>query len=212
MWGALGELLKDVSVLVASAVAIWGITAWRREHVGKKKLDTAEEMLSLFYQARDAIRDIRSPGSFTSEASGRARHPNEGDDDARIRDMAYIPVARYQRQSELFGKLRSLRYRAMAQFGTQIGKPFDDLDTVVREILAATATLTNLWRNLGAPDNTGRNLELQRRLEARIWAGATVDGPDEMAVTIDGIVDEMEKLARPQVDRAFGGWHWGRRR
>jgi hypothetical protein len=213
MGGNVAEFLKSASIVIASCVAIWGINAWRREHVGKKRLDTAEEMLSLFYQARDAIGDIRSPGSFASEASGRARHPNESDDDARIQDMAYIPIARYQRQSELFGKLKSLRYRAMAQFGPHFGKPFDDLDTVLREILTSTSTLANLWRNLGGPDNAPRNLELQRRLEARIWAGANADGgPDEMAVRVDAIVSEVETLARPQIDRAFGGWHWRRKK
>jgi hypothetical protein len=209
MSGNVAEFLKSASIVIASGVAIWGISAWRREHVGKKRLDTAEEMLSLFYQARDAIADIRSPGSFASEASGRARPPGESDDDARIRNMAYIPIARYQRQSELFGSLKSLRYRAMAQFGAHFGKPFDDIDTVVRGILAATSTLANLWRNLGGPDNAPRNLELQRELEARIWAGATVDGgPDEMAVRVDAIVSEVERLARPQVDRAFNVWPW----
>lgn len=211
MGGNIAEILKSASIVIASGVAIWGITAWRREHVGKKRLDTAEEMLSMFYQARDAISDIRSPGSVASEASGRTRHPGESDDDSRIRDTAYIPIARYQRQSELFGKLKSLRYRAMAQFGPHFGKPFDDLDTVVREILAATSTLANLWRNLGGPNNADRNLQLMRTLEARIWAGANADGgPDELAVRIDTIVNAVEGLARPQVDRAFGGWHWWR--
>jgi hypothetical protein len=213
MGGNVAEFLKSASIVVASGVAIWGINAWRREHVGKKRLDTAEEMLSLFYQARDAIADIRSPGSFATEASGRARHPDESDDDARVRDMAYIPIARYQRQSELFGKLKTLRYRAMAQFGPHSGKPFDDLDQVLREILAATHTLAGLWRNLGGPNNRDRNLELQRKLEARIWAGADPDGgPDTMAARIDAIVNEVERLARPQVDRAFGGWHWWRKK
>jgi hypothetical protein len=207
------ESLKSASIVVASWVAIWGISAWRREHVGKKRLDTAEEMLSLFYQARDAIGEIRSPGSFASEASGRARSPYESEEDASIRDRAYIPIARYQRQSEFFGKLKSLRYSAMAQFGPHFGKPFDDLDQVVREILAATSTLANLWRNLGGPENAGRNLELMRKLEARIWAGASADGgTDEMAVRIDTIVSEVETLARPQIDRAFGSWYWWRKK
>jgi hypothetical protein len=203
------EFLKSASVLVASGVAIWGISAWRREHVGKKRLDTAEEMLSLFYRARDAITEIRSPGSFASEASGRARAPHESEEDARVRDMAYIPIARYQRQSELFGKLKSLRYSAMAQFGPHLGKPFDDLEMVVHEILAATSTLANLWRNLGGPNNADRNLALMRTLEARIWAGADMEGnPDAIATKVDAIVSEVEKLARPQIDRAFGGWRW----
>lgn len=204
-WSDVAEFLKSASILVASGVAIWGISAWRREHVGKKRLDTAEEMLSLFYQARDAINDIRNPASVASEASGRARQPVENEDDARVRDMAYIPFARYQKQSEVFGKLKSVRYRAMAQFGLHFGKPFDDLDMVVREILAATTVLAQMWRNSAAE----RNLQTLRTLEARIWAGADADGnPDAIAARVDMIVSEVEKLARPQIDRAFGSWGW----
>jgi hypothetical protein len=182
-----------VSILVASGVAIWGISAWGREHVGKKKLDTAEEMLSLFYHARDAISGIRSPGSFASEASGRTRHPEESEDDAKVRDMAYIPYARYQRQSELFGNLKSVRYRAMAQFGLHFSKPFDDLDLVVREILAATTVLAQLWRNLGHPSVVDRNLQTQRALESKIWAGADAEGnPDAIAVRVNVVVSEVD--------------------
>jgi hypothetical protein len=208
-WSDVAEFLKSASIVVASGVAIWGISAWRREHLGKKRLDTAEEMLSLFYQARDAIIEIRSPGSVASEASGRARAPYESEEDASIRDRAYIPIARYQRQSELFGKLKSLRYRAMAQFGPHFGKPFDDLDRVIREILTATSTLANLWRSLGAPENAERNRAFMLALEARIWAVTDMDGnPDAMASRVDAIVSEVEKLARPQIDRVFGGWSW----
>ena len=48
------------------------------------------------------------------------------------------------------------RYSAMAQFGPHLGKPFHDLDTVLREILAATSTLANLWQqNPMAPGGVG---------------------------------------------------------
>jgi hypothetical protein len=207
VWNDVAEFLKSVSILVASGVAIWGISAWRREHVGKKRLDTAEEMLSLFYQARDAIRDIRNPGSFASESSGRVRNPEESEEDAKARDMAYIPIARYQRQSEVFGKLRSVRYRAMAQFGPPIGKPFDDLDRIIAEIMSATSVLPRLWKDSGNSRLEERNLPFRAKMEARIWAGVDDDGkPDALTLRVDAIVSEVENLARPQINRAFGGW------
>jgi hypothetical protein len=101
----------------------------------------------------------------------------------------------------------------MAQFGPHFGKPFDDLDRVIREILAATSTLANLWRNLGAPENAERNRAFMLTLEARIWAGAELDGnPDAIATRVDAIVSEVETLARPKIDRASEGWRWRKQR
>ena len=212
-WSDVAEFLKSASILVASGVAIWGISAWRREHVGKKRLDTAEEMLSLFYQARDAISEIRNPGSHISEASDRPRQPVENEEDARVRDLAYIPFGRYQKQSELFGKLKSVRYRAMAQFGFSAGKPFDDLERIIREILSAAMALSRLWKKSENPSAEERHLTYQREMEACIWAGVDAEGrPDAWAVRVDAIVSEVERLARPQIDRAFGGWRWRKQR
>jgi hypothetical protein len=208
-WSDAADFLKSGSIIVASGVAIWGISAWRREHVGKKRLDTAEELLALFYQAKDVIAEIRNPGSFGSEASGRPRHPGESEEDTKLKDMAYIPYARYQKQSELFGKLKALRYRAMAQFGPQFGKPFEDLDRIISEIFTAVGMLPQLWRNIGGPNNEERNLKLQRQLEGRIWIGGDVnEESDKMGARIDAIVAEVEKIARPQIDRTISSWEW----
>ena len=58
------EFLKDISVIVASCTAIYGIGSWRREYRGKKMADLAEEALCLFYEARDAIQHIRNMVGF----------------------------------------------------------------------------------------------------------------------------------------------------
>lgn len=41
------EVLTQISILVA----IYGINAWRREYVGKRQLELAEDSLALFYEA-----------------------------------------------------------------------------------------------------------------------------------------------------------------
>ena len=54
------EALKDISILLAAWSVIYGIGAWRREFIGKRKIQLAEDVLALFYEAKDVIFWIRS--------------------------------------------------------------------------------------------------------------------------------------------------------
>lgn len=49
------DLIQGASVIIASCVAIFGINAWRKEFVDKRRIELAEEVLALFYQAKDII-------------------------------------------------------------------------------------------------------------------------------------------------------------
>jgi hypothetical protein len=115
--------------------AIFGINAWRREFRGKRQIELAEETLALFYEARDAITHIRSPGAWATEGQTRKAGAEEIEEEKRLRDIAFVAVERYQKYQELFNKLHAMRYRFMAQFGAENGKPFDDLRAQVNSIL-----------------------------------------------------------------------------
>lgn len=45
------SILESISVIVASAIAsftvIFGINAWKREYLGRRKIELAEEVLSV---------------------------------------------------------------------------------------------------------------------------------------------------------------------
>ena len=69
------DILKSISIIIASGVAIYGINSWRREIKWKRKYELAEETLSLFYEVQDAISIIRSP--FVSVSEGKTRKRQE---------------------------------------------------------------------------------------------------------------------------------------
>jgi len=127
--------LQTVAVVIASLVAIWGVNAWRREYTGKRNIDLAEEVLALFYQARDAIRGIRSPFGHSGEGFTREASEDETPEEKRTRDSAYVPFERYERHQEMFGRLGALRYRFAARFGKEYRRPFDDIERVINQIL-----------------------------------------------------------------------------
>src|ERR1700730_11838477 len=61
------ELLKALPSIVTAGTAIFGVLLakaglekWRRETIGKRKIEVAEEVLADFYQARDIINEARA--------------------------------------------------------------------------------------------------------------------------------------------------------
>ena len=58
------EVITQISAIVALWVAIYGIDSWRREHIGRKRADTAEEALSLMYEASDIIEQMKLGAVF----------------------------------------------------------------------------------------------------------------------------------------------------
>jgi hypothetical protein len=96
------DIAQSLSVIVASAVAIYGIDAWRRQFVGRRRIELAEETLALFYQARDIIRAIRSPFGWSGEGQTRKRAPNERPEDKEALDRAYVLIERYNKNIEIF--------------------------------------------------------------------------------------------------------------
>ncbi len=106
--------LKELALLVGICVAIYGIDSWRREHTGKRQIELAEETLSLFYEAKDAISHIRHPASYVSETDEVVKGENETKKEYDARKSASVVFVRYNSYQELFSKIHSMRYRFMA--------------------------------------------------------------------------------------------------
>jgi hypothetical protein len=51
----ISNIIQAVSVFFASLAIIVGVDAWRREFIGKREIELAEDVLHAFYEARDAI-------------------------------------------------------------------------------------------------------------------------------------------------------------
>ncbi len=194
--------LQSISVILASVITagtvIYGISAWRREYVGKRKLELAEEVLALFYEARDAIRFIRNPVSFVGEGGTRNASPTEGPEEKQINDNAYVAFERYNKRRDLFNKLHAMRYRYMAQFGKDAAKPFDDLSKVVSDIFTSAHMLPHYWREQGHrqwknDEEFRRHLDELHKYEAIFWE-MTPD-KDKIKPRVDSVISEIEAQA-----------------
>ena len=86
----IATILQAVSVMLACWAVISGIDAWKREFVGKRQIEIAEQTLAKFFELRDAIIYIRNPFSTLSEGKSREKGKQElpeGSPSCSIGDM-----------------------------------------------------------------------------------------------------------------------------
>lgn len=184
--------------MIASLAAVYGFDAWRREHVGKRRIELAEEVLALFYQAKDAIADIRSPFGHGGEGRTRRAGPSETPEEKEALDRAFVLVERYGRHSELFAKIHAARYRFMAQVGVPETEPFDQLHGIVNELIVSAQRMARLT-NPRFPHYTNAATEernAKQLLEVEAIYYATGGDDDPIAPRVLRIVAEMEKTCR----------------
>ena len=165
------ENISDIAVIIASIAATYGILSWRKERdefTGKRNIELAEEVLTLFYEAADVISSIRSPFGFGGEGSTRKASENETAEEKEIYDRAYVVIERFERHQELFSKIHAMRYRFKARFGDEAIKPFDELHAVVNEVLFSSRKLRRHWRCISCwPLYSTANMELCRPRKRR---------------------------------------------
>ena len=92
--------------IVAVLTIFIGYRAWKRQFVGSRRIALLEDVLTGFYQARDAIAEIRSPFVFEGEGSTikppvTAQNYVENDNQAY-----YVFIERFARHQQLFTNLQ----------------------------------------------------------------------------------------------------------
>jgi len=192
------SIAQSISVILAALFAMYGLDAWRREHIGKRRIELAEDVLALFYQARDAIGHIRSPFGFGGE--GKSRKPAEGErpEHKDALDSAYVLIERYRTYTELFSKIHSLRYRFMAQIGVSDAEPFNDLDSILNELISSAHEMARLatvpeW-SLRTPEAEEKHHEKTLKVYS-VYYGAGGDD-DPIAPRVDKVIRDIEGTCR----------------
>jgi hypothetical protein len=200
------EILQSLAVILASVAALVGISTWRREFLGKRRIELAEEVLASFYEARDAITVMRSPFSFESEGRSRKQAAHELPQEKEALDHAFVLLERYQIHTALWSRLDSLRYQCIARFGDAAVKPFELLRSIVTELRVSARSLARIWS-----DRTTEFLdqERQRAVDARrekwesvFWEGAADEDPIQPRV--EHMIEEVESICRPIIVAAAG--------
>lgn len=176
---------------------LW-ISAWKVEFLGKRQIELAEEVLALFYQIRDIIESIRSSFGYEGEGKTRKPGPNERPEDKDALDQAYVLIERYNRHTEVFSRLHALRYRFMAQFGTDTSTPFNDLNRLINELLLAAQRRARLAMVPARSLQSDAALEKYHREwfeNERVYYSG--DENDPIAKKLEQVIAAIESTCRP---------------
>jgi hypothetical protein len=199
---AAGTLLTGLATVLAGIAALRGLNAWRRETVGRRKAELAEEVLAQFYLARDILAWARFPIGETSPDAAPPRRSGESEHDALEKQRIYGPVGRLAQESQIFSELQASRYRFMAYFGEEASKPFDEIRRLQAEVIAAA---DKLIRAQGRPDSA-ETLRDRDGWESTIGWGAA--DQDHIAHRLERVMRDIESVCRPLIDERAGAPHW----
>jgi hypothetical protein len=197
------DIIQSAAVTIASIVAIYGINAWKDEFIGKRRIELAEEVLALFYQARDTIQVIRSMVGYEGEGKTRKPGPNEKPEHKDALDQAYVLIERYNKHIDMFSRIHALRYRFMAQFGAEASAPFDDLNRLLNELIFAArrkARLATMSERSLRSEAAEEKYQREWVETDRIYYSGGEDDP--MAPRLAKIITDIESRCQPVIQRS----------
>jgi len=201
------DTFDSVAVVIASLVALYGISAWKREHVGKKRIELAEEVLELFYKVREIIQDARNDLAWSDDlAPPREPQDGETEEEKRTRDYAHAYMYRYSVRQETFDQLEAKRHRFIVYFGESARQPFKDLNGIIGRVRGAVRTLARLeGKSTNYLDDKTREKIDAHIQEAReiIWDHGE---NDQISTELKRVVGEIEAICRPEIERQAGRW------
>lgn len=198
------DLIQGLAIILASGVAVYGIDTWRREFRGKRQIELAEEVLALFYEARDLIAAIRNPLGFAREGKTREPGPNERPEDKASLDRAYVLIERYNEHRALFAQIQSLRYRFMAVFGRGAVKPFDDLNAVIFELLSSARQMAALFTMSERKFRSDADYQKYRdRMDKteRVFYGGSAEDP--IRPKVEQLVSDIEDVCTAAINQRW---------
>ena len=195
------SILQSVAAVVVAGVAIAGFFLWRREMVGKRKMEAAERALTLFYQVKNTLEWVRFPGSNPHESANRPKGENESPEDSRDKDVYYVPIARLIQEKDSLAELGTLRFSFMALFGKDNIEPFNTIKNITSQIQVASF---HLGRSVGRRVSSERQDEHNKRLEDVIWYAGE---DDPINKRLDKAVAQIEETCRPYLEgKAIKRW------
>lgn len=166
-------------------------------HDHKRRVELAEAILAEFLQMGDVIRAIRSPAILPGEAVGRQRRENETEEEARNKDLYFVPLTRMSENREFLSGLMSKRYRSRALLGDNIDEAFEAVREAIIEIQVSASTLMDMV-GMGQIDFE-KDEKRWLQCKADIWGGAV--GEDRVGPMVKRAIDIVDSVCRPILEK-----------
>ncbi|WP_230372302.1 hypothetical protein [Vibrio cholerae] len=91
---------KTIAVISACWAIVSGVGAWKREFIGKRRIELAEETLATFFEIKDAIAFIRSPFASVGEGESRVVGEREKPEETELLNRGHIVLSAMKRNAK----------------------------------------------------------------------------------------------------------------
>jgi hypothetical protein len=204
-------LAQAGAVVMASWAIVSGVGAWKREFIGKRKIDLAEQVLAKFFEVQDAIAFIRNPFASGTEGQTRQKGAAETPAETELLNRGYIVVERYQHKEQVFAEFNILKYKFMASFGKETESIFTDTNCALNSIfISARMLASHYWQRQGRvhmeSDEFERHLQEMHRHEGIFWDTQSAD--DEIRTQLKAILDRLEAVTAPCFQEPMRTYGW----
>ncbi|GAB3547547.1 hypothetical protein GCM10027343_26820 [Noviherbaspirillum agri] len=191
----IATIAQAISIATACWAIISGIGAWKREFIGKRQIELAEQVLAKFFEVKDAIAFIRNPFSSSDEGMSREKRAGESAEESELLDRGYIVVERYTKKESIFADFNTFKYKFMASFGPQTEQIFVDKNKALNSIfISARMLATHYWQRQGRMsienDEFQKHLDEMHRHEGIFWDIGSDD--DEIRLQLKAIQKRLE--------------------
>lgn len=124
----LGTLTQTGGIVLACWKVVSELDSWRREYLGKRRTDLAEEVLVAFHKVHEALLRVRFP-PYVAKTLEQAVGPIDA-----VRQFAEVTQEKLEESRDLFKQFEALKYRFLAHFPESKARPFQDVANLVSSI------------------------------------------------------------------------------
>lgn len=194
------QIGQAIAIIAACWAIISGVGAWKREFIGKRKIELAEEVLATFFEIKDVIATIRNPFSSNSESKSREKGEHETKEESELLDRGYIVFERYEAHKEAFVKFNTLKYRFMASFGPETEDIFTDCNKILNSIFISARQLAkHYWQRQGLAlmkdDEFQKHLDGMHKHEGVFWD--SMDEEDVIRKQLESVQVKLDAVTKP---------------
>ncbi|HEX4080715.1 MAG TPA: hypothetical protein VHX61_17780 [Rhizomicrobium sp.] len=188
------SIVEAVFVTAAAIVTLVTVNAWRRQNIGKRKVELAEDVLMGFYEARDVFAFVRRRLGAPDDGPTQEFDLAPAEVFEARRSQYYGQHDYLRRRAELFGSLEGLRYVFQVYFGDGANGAFEAIADI-------RSTLDAAGRELFVQPEpvVGEAEKVRERLLDDLGWGHSAR-PDDMDRAIMAAVATIEDLCKPVLE------------
>lgn len=191
------KLLEVSSSVTVAVCAVLALDAWKKEFIGKKKIEFAANLVKKAYEINDLISFVRSPFSRKTETDEIEKEINlENSSDIKGNSSFLIPKYRLIKIDEQIRNFFVLRSEAVMYFGKDIKYIFDKIIEIKTKISISSNVLYRESKK-ASPKQRPEDEQI-------IWE--TDDEDDPIKKELNTIIKDLEINLEPLYKKEHFEW------